>query len=259
MFWDKKEDKKMLEDIPPLKLPERSVQSSIHEDEEDEEYSEKHGLPSFPDSPQERGFSQAAIKEAINNNDMEKYNSEYETIKSGPPTNIRTIEMKEWEPEYKLQDPSKDPLIEKMRSFSQRQKGSEEFINFSNEESTYMQKNLLSSQLEALNSVKRLHQYKRLREEEFSMKIKLKPIFSSKIAPAQVPRIGFPFFAKFIKTLSIPETDINLPIVVDSPPGIVIPSTFSKSSLFLAQITSPSILHFLKVFFKTSICSITSS
>jgi len=55
----------------------------------------------------------------------------------------------------------------------------EEYIHFSNEESTYMQKNLLSSQLEALNSVKRLHQYKKLREEEFSMKIKLKTILSS--------------------------------------------------------------------------------
>src|SRR3989344_1357414 len=169
MFWDKKEDKKMLEDIPPLKLPERSVQSSIHEDEEDEEYSEKHGLPSFPDSPQERGFSQAAIKEAINNNDMEKYNSEYETIKSGPPTNIRTIEMKEWEPEYKLQDPSKDPLIEKMRSFSQRQKGSEVFIKL--QKFTTAKKALIDveSKVDELEKMlKKIREVKMREEQELS-------------------------------------------------------------------------------------------
>jgi len=169
MFWDKKEDKKMLEDIPPLKLPERSVQSSIHEDEEDEEYSEKHGLPSFPDSPQERGFSQAAIKEAINNNDMEEYNSEYETIKSGPPTNIRTIEMKEWEPEYKLQDPSKDPLIEKMRSFSQRQKGSEVFIKL--QKFTTAKKALIDveSKVDELEKMlKKIREVKMREEQELS-------------------------------------------------------------------------------------------
>ena len=169
MFWDKKEDKKMLEDIPPLKLPERSVQSSIHEDEEDEEYSEKHGLPSFPDSPQERGFSQAAIKEAINNNDMEEYNSEYETIKSGPPTNIRTIEMKEWEPEYKLQDPSKDPLIEKMRSFSQKQKGSEVFIKL--QKFTTAKKALIDveSKIDELEKMlKKIREVKMREEQELS-------------------------------------------------------------------------------------------
>ena len=159
----------MLEDIPPLKLPERSVQSSIHEDEEDEEYSEKHGLPSFPDSPQERGFSQAAIKEAINNNDMDEYNSEYETIKSGPPTNIRTIEMKEWEPDYKLQDPSKDPLIEKMRSFSQKQKGSEVFIKL--QKFTTAKKALIDveSKVDELEKMlKKIREVKMREEQELS-------------------------------------------------------------------------------------------
>lgn len=170
MFWDKKDEKKMITDLPPLKLPERQMQNSNYEeDEENEEYSEKHGLPSFPDSPQERGFSQAAIKEAINNNDMEESNSEYENINTGPPKTIRTIEMKEWEPDYKLQDPSKDPLIEKMRSFSQKQKGSEVFIKL--QKFTTAKKALIDveSKIDELEKMlKKIREVKMREEQELS-------------------------------------------------------------------------------------------
>lgn len=73
MFWNKKEDKKSLPDLPPLKSPfsqelsppvsqplQPAELEDVHKPEE-----EKNSLPSFPDSPVDKGFSQSAIKEAV--------------------------------------------------------------------------------------------------------------------------------------------------------------------------------------------------
>lgn len=81
MFWNKKEDKSGLPDLPPLPAnmsvrmdsnskPEVMKVPPIAEEVEDEEKEdmenlEKHNLPSFPDSPIEKGFSQSAIKDAV--------------------------------------------------------------------------------------------------------------------------------------------------------------------------------------------------
>lgn len=61
MFWYKKEEKKGLPDLPPLK----PVFTPQAPEEEEEEIVEKHALPSFPDSAMKKGFAQAAIKEAV--------------------------------------------------------------------------------------------------------------------------------------------------------------------------------------------------
>lgn len=75
MFWDKKE--KGLPDLPPMPIlpaPARSLGPGLsameisgagHDEDADPADAEKHGLPSFPDSPMQRGFSQSAIKDAI--------------------------------------------------------------------------------------------------------------------------------------------------------------------------------------------------
>ena len=76
MFWNKKEDKKSLPDLPPYRSPGIVIKQSgranfmpTGEEQKDifneEEEIQKHGLPSFPDSLNERGFSQAAIKDAV--------------------------------------------------------------------------------------------------------------------------------------------------------------------------------------------------
>ena len=78
MFWNKKDEKKSLPDLPQIKSPfsreltvssenPDMVENKLSENEEDYEImeNEKHALPSFPDSPTNKGFSQAAIKEAI--------------------------------------------------------------------------------------------------------------------------------------------------------------------------------------------------
>lgn len=74
MLWGKKEDKRLLPDLPPLRSPQTGIKMEGYEDthleenEEDENLNEKHELPSFPDSLNNKGFSQAAIKDAVSSN-----------------------------------------------------------------------------------------------------------------------------------------------------------------------------------------------
>jgi len=100
MFWDKKEAKKGLPDLPPLKTPMRPgfELPSLNEKEEN---AAPQGLPSFPDSPLQKGFSQAAIKDAINEENPEGAESEEAETLDMPPQaqKIRTMEMEEWTPD----------------------------------------------------------------------------------------------------------------------------------------------------------------
>ncbi len=74
--------------------------------EEDEEI---HSLPSFPDSPMKRGFSQSAIKSAIGEPDIDESSELKEWRAQSSPTNLppinsmtkstRTVEMDEWTPD----------------------------------------------------------------------------------------------------------------------------------------------------------------
>lgn len=83
MFWDKKEDKKNLPDLPPLRNPPRI---------EGEGY-DRQGLPSFPDNLSEGGFSQAAIKGAVSESDGRANDKRF-----------KAIEMEEWSPESNSED-----------------------------------------------------------------------------------------------------------------------------------------------------------
>ena len=74
MFWDKKDSK--LPDLPPSQTK-PNFNNSVDD-------SEPHELPSFPDSPTQKGFSQTAIKDAI---EPEHQN-----------TQLSTKEMEEWSP-----------------------------------------------------------------------------------------------------------------------------------------------------------------
>ncbi|MEI6850178.1 MAG: hypothetical protein WCK29_04000 [archaeon] len=95
MFWNKKEEKE-LPDLPPIKSPfsrdfnvpksdsnspyvkpsepvkETNESSNDHSNADSDEEVEKHSLPSFPDSPIAKGFSQAAIKDAINQDEIKE-------------------------------------------------------------------------------------------------------------------------------------------------------------------------------------------
>lgn len=99
MFWNKKEEKRSLPDLPPLKMPfisSLSAPPEQHSEEAHEDSSssltERHNLPSFPDSLIEKGFSQAAIKDAISHGaDSE----EPEIVNQLEPKKFKTIEMNE--------------------------------------------------------------------------------------------------------------------------------------------------------------------
>ncbi len=77
MFWDKKETKSKLPDLPPLKAPALNLMDR-------EEEIERHILPSFPDSPMRRGFSQSAIKDAVevadNGSDSPEERKSFKTV-----------------------------------------------------------------------------------------------------------------------------------------------------------------------------------
>lgn len=110
MFWNKKSKESGLPDLPqpsfPTIRPEiPSMRSDIlrkeripsneedTEDVEDNKMPERHNLPSFPDSPIRSGFSQTAIKHAIDNED--ESNNEYneETLDNNQNKKFKTIEV----------------------------------------------------------------------------------------------------------------------------------------------------------------------
>ena len=62
MFFKKKEENFGLPDLPPER---NSFMNRNIEPPEEDEATENHALPSFPDSPTHNKFSQAMIKEAV--------------------------------------------------------------------------------------------------------------------------------------------------------------------------------------------------
>ena len=93
MFWDKK-DGKGLPELPSIRSPfaNEVINNKFGKDKEEETYyGEVHALPSFPDSPIRSGFSQSAIKDAIENSEeSEEMIPSFKTEK-----NFSTIEMEE--------------------------------------------------------------------------------------------------------------------------------------------------------------------
>ena len=96
MFWDKKE--KGLPDLPPMKFTpgaqNKTTTPEHEEDDEEESDTDKHGLPSFPDSPMQRGFSQSAIKDAVTHESTgdDSVGQPLQTTTA----KIKTVEVDEW-------------------------------------------------------------------------------------------------------------------------------------------------------------------
>ncbi len=72
MLWNKKEEKSSLPELPldkQLSIPKPPNYEADYGDPDNEEYNRLDGeankLPSFPDSPMGKGFSQTAIREAV--------------------------------------------------------------------------------------------------------------------------------------------------------------------------------------------------
>lgn len=130
MFWDKKEDKPKLPELPPLKF----------DDSGNKEMAQmpRHNLPSFPDSAQNKGFSQAAIKDAISqkeeNAPMQEFpnfpdDSDSEVIGDSKDKDFKTVEMEEWTPDKKLsEDISKLKETVKPKVASPKTKNADIFV-----------------------------------------------------------------------------------------------------------------------------------
>lgn len=99
MFWEKKEKEKGLPDLPrpPTRTTLPQGYPPMHEEEDDK----IHGLPAFPDSPMQRGFSQSAIKDAVANEDIR---DELPDFKQAPKYNL--VEMEEWNAQNRIAQPT---------------------------------------------------------------------------------------------------------------------------------------------------------
>lgn len=89
MFWDKKNKNGQLPELPSSTA---QFQQSLMENDYQEAPAEVHELPSFPDSPMQKGFSQAAIKEAIS--EEESANNQIQAM----PEQYPVQEAEEWVP-----------------------------------------------------------------------------------------------------------------------------------------------------------------
>lgn len=92
MFWSKKEDKKKLPDLPLPRIP--ANPHIIHPPEDNEE-AEHHLLPSFPDSPIDKGFSQTAIKDAVNSEKKEE--NKFDSFDFNKRGGTKVIEMDDFD------------------------------------------------------------------------------------------------------------------------------------------------------------------
>lgn len=104
MFWEKKEKEKGLPDLPrpparPM-LPPRDF--SLVKDDDESNEADIHELPSFPDSPMQRGFSQSAIKDAVANEEVKDTAPLYRPTAPAHP-NYKFVEMDEWQPQERTQ------------------------------------------------------------------------------------------------------------------------------------------------------------
>ncbi|MEK6825930.1 MAG: hypothetical protein AABY00_04040 [Nanoarchaeota archaeon] len=166
MFWDKKEDKH-LPDLPLLKQGlqgKNSFSPSLpqmhHEDqEEDTSPIEKHGLPSFPDSPLIKGFSQAAIKDAIIDDSVK----DSETV--GFPNEPKSFKVVEVEEGVPLMSPPKFSQITKALSSQASAKDFAQQMpspNTSREEQVFVPSSSVSaSRGEVFVKIDRFHSAKR--------------------------------------------------------------------------------------------------
>jgi len=111
MFWNKKEEKNSLPELPPMK---QDMRRDFFPPEDSSEMPEEelHGLPSFPDSPMKSGFSQSAIKDAVDNNEED----EIEIPSQNEEKNFRVVEMEDTRPKpmkssLQVSPPAKAKLI----------------------------------------------------------------------------------------------------------------------------------------------------
>jgi hypothetical protein len=145
MFGSKKKQKNQgLPDLPPnmreipsIRNYNRQGLEPMHINNQENHFSKEneiHGLPSFPDSPMKQGFSQSAIKDAVDTPDIKSGNISLPNI--SPPfkdndegipdftehnEESNTIELEEWKPQMPKYSESQIPTMKQTQRFPETQ------------------------------------------------------------------------------------------------------------------------------------------
>lgn len=166
MLWGKKEDDAGLPDLPmrrsSIPMMRERFDSMDHED-----MSAVQNLPSFPDSPMARGFSQSAIKDAVETGDLPEL-PDFDGGDSFGSTD--THEMEEWKP--RVMPPSTMramPKAEQVESPRVNKRGSV-FVKLDKFENARSSLEVIKEKLTEVDELlKTIREVKRKEDEEISL------------------------------------------------------------------------------------------
>ena len=176
MFWNKKEDKEDLPDLPPMKVPPRSpfdipkFEHHDSDDEDDESPVESHSLPAFPDSPMQKSFSQTAIKDAISQPISESSEEPEEEPISEKISSIKTTEMgappmMETKP-FRLEEP---PQVNYVPPKKPTQKANEIFVKVDHFNAAHKSITTIKKKIEDIDSaLKKIREIKMREDQELT-------------------------------------------------------------------------------------------
>jgi hypothetical protein len=178
MFWNKKDDKKGLPDLPPSKMP---VNADLLRDlqKANEPLSLKE-LPTFPEAPSERVPSETAIKEVIEEPPAETAPAEKLSLPKiieqpedleeaiGQKQTIKTIEMDEWTPESDAplgEPPAEKPKV-KEQAYKPEKKGGDVFVKIDRFNTARRSLNSIKQKIEEMDVLLKKIRDVKLREEQ---------------------------------------------------------------------------------------------
>lgn len=179
MFWQKKEEGKSLPDLPPAKklsiMSNPATMESLEDNDDETDISERHSLPSFPDSPTMKGFSQSIIKDAVNPSEDDKHEEFDSSMDSKA---FKTIEMDDWSDKKEdskgtpsiLSPPSESkilaPPVDKFTPPAKTQKSSDLFVKIDKFYSAKRSLESTKSKLREIDEVLKKIRETRLREDQ---------------------------------------------------------------------------------------------
>jgi len=172
LFFGKKDEKKGLPELPPSNLqdfpmhpkPIPSFNPSPNEEE-------KHALPTFPDSPSSKGFSQSAIKDAISSDKYSESDLQPIMPKLIPAPQIKTPDSSE-EEDKDLDEEEEDAVEIKPKKVpisSSSNKEENVFVRLDKFHSSRRALNETKTRLEDIDSLlKKIREIKQREEQELS-------------------------------------------------------------------------------------------
>jgi len=163
MFWDRGE-KSELPDLPPLKPILEDLAHPFLKEEEEEEERRPEKLPTFPESPIKKGFSQAAIKEAVKEEEMPKLPEKEEPATMELPETTHIIPKQAEEMEAPAH--AAVPPVPKMPVAATPPKTAHVFVQINKFHLAYKSLTTAQQKLEDIDSLLKKIRETRMREEQ---------------------------------------------------------------------------------------------